>query len=251
MEALFFRAPAPPCCLNSGSPEDRIDPVSSGNCYPQDLKTWLDRLLTLFFLLFAAVLWWFSIRFINGLICSAISTLAQLFDDAPGANPEYAFLRSVSLQNSETGILTGTPDIPGIANSLLTGIILLSGALFCVRTLNRKKRVVEHIPAERDPENEMNFSNFGRNLRKDLIHDRIPDSVVALKKERGLYIFLRLTREYLNEFFPRKLSLSHNREESANWQDIAFRKDYKKFWTSIAGPNKGRVASLSLVACFL
>jgi hypothetical protein len=44
---------------------------------------------------------------------------------------------------------------------------------------------VEHIPAKRDPENEMNFSNFGLNLRKDLIHDRIPDSVVARKKSEG------------------------------------------------------------------
>ena len=135
-EALFFRAPAPPNCLNSGSPEDRKDPVYLGELFkevhdPQDLKTWLDMVLTLFFLLFVAVLYWFSIRFINGLIC-ALSTVAHLFDDALIANPANAFLRSVSLQNSETGIFTGTPDIPGIANSevLLTGIILLSGALF-------------------------------------------------------------------------------------------------------------------------
>ena len=80
-EALFFRAPAPPCCLNSGSPEH--PPVRS---------------------------------------------------------------------------------------------------ILCVRTLNRRKRVVEHIPVER----EMNFSDFGLNLRKDLIHDRIPDSsVVARKKSTG------------------------------------------------------------------
>jgi hypothetical protein len=45
-----------------------------------------------------------------------------------------------------------------------------------------EERVVEHIPVER----EMNFSNFGLNLRKDLIHDRIPDSsVVARKKSTG------------------------------------------------------------------
>jgi hypothetical protein len=37
-----------------------------------------------------------------------------------------------------------------------------------------------------DPENEMNFSYFGLNLRKDLIHDRIPDSSVSgSKKSEG------------------------------------------------------------------
>jgi len=37
----------------------------------------------------------------------------------------------------------------------------------------------------------------------------------------------RSTREYLNEFFPRKLPLSHYREERANGQDISFRDDYE------------------------
>jgi len=62
--------------------------------------------------------------------------------------------------------------------------------------------------------------------------------------------FQRLTSEYLNEFFPCKLSLSHNREESANWQDIPFWDDYEQFLASIAGPDEGSVASLALVACF-
>jgi len=60
-EALFFRAPAPPYCLNSGSPEDRKDPVYLWELFkevhdPHDLKTWLDMVLTLFFLLFVAIL---------------------------------------------------------------------------------------------------------------------------------------------------------------------------------------------------
>jgi hypothetical protein len=49
---------------------------------------------------------------------------------------------------------------------------------------------MEHIPAGRDPESEMNFLYFDLNLRKDLIHDRIPDfSVVARKKSAGNTFF--------------------------------------------------------------
>ena len=57
------------------------------------------------------------------------------------------------------------------------------------------------------------------------------------------------TREYLLEFFPRKLSLSHNREECTNGQDISFRDDYEQFLTRLVSADKGSVASFSLVAC--
>jgi len=69
--------------------------------------------------------------------------------------------------------------------------------------------------------------------------------------KRALVInFQRLTSEYLNEFFPRKLTLSHNREECSDRQDISFRDDYEQFLTSIVSPDKSSMASLSLVACF-
>ena len=55
------------------------------------------------------------------------------------------------------------------------------------------------------------------------IEFRVSDSRGIL---RGVYL-RRSTREYLNEFFPRKLSLSHYREERANGQDISFRDDYE------------------------
>ena len=93
---------------------------------------------------------------------------------------------------------------------------------------------------------DIHFPRLLSAISQGFSHERIIDNFHNLR----VIHFLRLTREYLNEFFPRKLSLSHNREESANWQDIAFRNDYKKFLTSIAGLDEGSVASLSLVACF-
>ena len=62
--------------------------------------------------------------------------------------------------------------------------------------------------------------------------------------------FQRLSREDIHEFFPCKLSLPHNREESSDGKDISFRDDYKEFLTRIVNPDQGRVATLSLVSCF-
>ena len=78
-----------------------------------------------------------------------------------------------------------------------------------------------------------------------LIQFRVSDS-------RGIFRVVTLqrsTREYLNEFFPRKLSLSHNREERANGKNISFRDDYEQFQARIVSTDKGCVTSFSLVAC--
>jgi hypothetical protein len=79
--------------------------------------------------------------------------------DALIADPAHQFFWPVSLQNHGIGIFTETRDIIGIANSevLLIGIVRLSGDLS--RTdAGRRKRVMEGIPAGRDPEREMNSS---------------------------------------------------------------------------------------------
>jgi len=62
--------------------------------------------------------------------------------------------------------------------------------------------------------------------------------------------FRWLISEYVNELFPRKLTLSHNREQCPGWQDIAFWDYYKQFLTCIGDPNEGGMAPLALVACF-
>ena len=73
--------------------------------------------------------------------------------------------------------------------------------------------------------------------------------LLFLVKRAQVINFRQSTREYLNEFFPRKLSLSHNREECTNGQDISFRDDYEQFLTRLVSADKGSVASFSLVAC--
>jgi len=87
-------------------------------------------LLFVFSLLFAWVLHYFGIRFIDGLICSVIGIAAHLFEDALVANPAYAFLWPITMQRFGIGIMKETLNILGIASStvLLIGIILLVGA---------------------------------------------------------------------------------------------------------------------------
>ena len=87
-------------------------------------------------LLFAAVLSLFGIRFIDGLICSAIGIGAHFIEDALIAKPAYAFLWPLTTQRFGIGIMKETPNIFGVANTtvLLVGIILLAGAVL-VRTL--------------------------------------------------------------------------------------------------------------------
>jgi membrane-bound metal-dependent hydrolase YbcI (DUF457 family) len=87
-------------------------------------------------LLFAVVLSLFGIRFIDGLICSAIGIGAHFIEDALIAKPAYAFLWPITTQRFGLGIMKETPNIFGVANTivLLGGIILLAGAL-PVRTL--------------------------------------------------------------------------------------------------------------------
>jgi len=74
---------------------------------------------------------------------------------------------------------------------------------------------------------------------------------LSTKKRMVAINFQRLTREYIHEFFPNKLSLSHNREESSDGEDVSFRDDEEEFLTSIVNTDQGRVASLSLVSCLV
>ena len=92
---------------------------------------------------------------------------------------------------------------------------------------------------------DIHFPRLLSAISQGFSHERIIDNFHNLR----VIHFLRLTREYLNEFFPRKLSLSHNREESSNWQDIPFWDNYQQFLTGIVNPDKSSMASLSLVAC--
>jgi membrane-bound metal-dependent hydrolase YbcI (DUF457 family) len=87
-------------------------------------------------LLLAAFLLFVGIRFIDGLICSAIGIAAHLFEDALVFNPAYAFLWPITTQIFGIGIMQETRDFFGIASStvLLIGIILLAGAVL-LRTL--------------------------------------------------------------------------------------------------------------------
>ena len=83
--------------------------------------------LMVFSLLFASVLCWFGIRFIDGLICSAVGFSAHFIEDALVYNPAYAFFWPITTQEFGIGIMEETRDLFGIASStvLLIGIILL------------------------------------------------------------------------------------------------------------------------------
>jgi len=87
--------------------------------------------LIVFSLLFAGILRYFGIRFIDALICSAIGIAAHLFEDLLVFNPAYAFLWPFSSKIVSWGILKGPLNVFWIANStvLIMGIILLYGAL--------------------------------------------------------------------------------------------------------------------------
>jgi hypothetical protein len=108
--------------------------IVPGTVHHGDLHTILA--LIVFSLLIAGVLQWFNIRFIDGLICSAIGLAAHLFEDALVYNPSYPFLWPITSHVFSTGILEGPRNLFGIANSsvLLIGIILFVCAML-VRTL--------------------------------------------------------------------------------------------------------------------
>jgi len=93
-------------------------------------------LLVVFSLLLAAFLQWFGIRFIDGLICSAIGIAAHFFEDALVYNPAYAFLWPITTHVFGIGIMQEPRNLFGLASStvLLIGIILLALAVL-VRTL--------------------------------------------------------------------------------------------------------------------
>jgi hypothetical protein len=87
--------------------------------------------LMVFSLLFAGVLRYFGIRFVDGLICSAIGIAAHFCEDLLVFNPAYAFLWPFTSKIFSWGILKGHLNFFEIANStvLLIGIILFCGAL--------------------------------------------------------------------------------------------------------------------------
>jgi hypothetical protein len=82
-------------------------------------------------LLFATVLRYFGIRFIDALICSAIGIGAHLVEDILVFDPAYAFLWPFTSKIFSWGILEGPHNVFWIANStvLIIGLILLYGAL--------------------------------------------------------------------------------------------------------------------------
>jgi membrane-bound metal-dependent hydrolase YbcI (DUF457 family) len=92
--------------------------------------------LIVFSLLIAAVLQWFGIRFIDGLLCSAIGIAAHFFEDALVYNPSYTYLWPITSYTFQIGILEGPRNLFGIANSsvVLIGICFLILAVL-VRTL--------------------------------------------------------------------------------------------------------------------
>jgi membrane-bound metal-dependent hydrolase YbcI (DUF457 family) len=92
--------------------------------------------LIVFSFMFAGVLRYFGIRFIDGLICSAIGIAAHFCEDLLVFNPAYAFLWPYSPKIFGLGILENTRNLFWIANDtvLLIGLILLAGAVL-VRTL--------------------------------------------------------------------------------------------------------------------
>jgi membrane-bound metal-dependent hydrolase YbcI (DUF457 family) len=87
--------------------------------------------LIIFSVLFAGILRYFGFRFIDMLICSVIGTAAHFFEDLLVFDPAYAFLWPFTSKIFSGGILQGSLNVFGIANStvLLVGIILLYGAL--------------------------------------------------------------------------------------------------------------------------
>jgi membrane-bound metal-dependent hydrolase YbcI (DUF457 family) len=91
--------------------------------------------LIVFSLLFAGVLRYFGIRFIDGLICSAIGIAAHFFEDFLVFDPAYAFLWPYTSKIFSLGILKGPLNLIGIANDtvLIIGMFLLGAALL-VRT---------------------------------------------------------------------------------------------------------------------
>jgi len=91
--------------------------------------------LLVFSLLIAVILRWFGIRFIDGLICSAIGIAAHFFEDALVYQPAYAFLWPITTHVFGIGIIQETRNIFGIASStvLVVGLILLIVAVL-VRT---------------------------------------------------------------------------------------------------------------------
>ena len=106
----------------------------SGNVFPVaihhgDLHNVL--FLIVFSLVIAGILRYFNIRFIDGLICSAIGIAAHLFEDLLVFNPAYAFLWPFTSKIVSWGILKGPLNVFWLANStvLIIGIILLYGAL--------------------------------------------------------------------------------------------------------------------------
>jgi hypothetical protein len=107
--------------------------IVPGTIQHGDLHTILA--LIVFSLLVAGVLQWFGIRFIDGLICSAIGIAAHLFEDALVYNPSYPFLWPITSHVFGIGILEGPRNLIGVANStvLLIGMILLVCAVL-VRT---------------------------------------------------------------------------------------------------------------------
>jgi membrane-bound metal-dependent hydrolase YbcI (DUF457 family) len=116
------------------SPEALPRIIVPGTIHHGDLHTILA--LIIFSLLIAKVLQWFNIRFIDGLICSAIGLAAPLFEDALVYNPSYPFLWPITSHVFSTGILEGPRNLFGIANSTVVfiGIILIVCAVL-VRTL--------------------------------------------------------------------------------------------------------------------
>jgi len=107
--------------------------IVPGTIHHGDMHTILA--LIVFSLLIAAVLQWFGIRLIDGLVCSAIGIAAHFFEDALVYNPSYTFLWPITSRAFEIGILEGPRNLFGIANSsvVLIGICLLLLAVL-VRT---------------------------------------------------------------------------------------------------------------------
>jgi hypothetical protein len=92
--------------------------------------------LIIFSLLFAVILCYIGIKFIDGFICTAIGFAAHLLEDALVYKIGYAFFWPISSKIYGIGIMPEIPNFFGIANStvLLVGIILLAGVVL-VRTL--------------------------------------------------------------------------------------------------------------------
>lgn len=89
----------------------------------------------IFSLIIATILIPFGIRFLDGLICSAIGIAAHFFEDALVYKIGYAFLWPLTTQEFGLGILSENRNFFGIANdiTLAIGIILFIGAIY-VRT---------------------------------------------------------------------------------------------------------------------